>query len=83
VLPAAALRERESEAQVVADQHHKASSLLLQYLCEDLVFTQYSNTYFKNTLLCCRVFNLAKNTLEWREFVGISQDYPLKTQTSK
>jgi hypothetical protein len=30
-----------------------------------------------------RVFNLAKNTLEWRGFVGISRDYPLKTRTSK
>jgi hypothetical protein len=30
-----------------------------------------------------RVFNLAKNTLEWRGFVGISRDYPLKTWTIK
>jgi hypothetical protein len=37
----------------------------------------------KNTLPWWRVFNLAKNTLEWRRFVGISQDYPLKTRTSK
>jgi hypothetical protein len=37
----------------------------------------------KNTLPWWRVFNLAKNTLEWRGFVGISQDYPLKTWTSK
>jgi hypothetical protein len=29
------------------------------------------------------VFNLAKNTLEWRRFVEISRDYPLKTRTSK
>jgi hypothetical protein len=28
-------------------------------------------------------FNLAKNTLVWRGFVGISQDYPLKTRPSK
>jgi hypothetical protein len=28
-------------------------------------------------------FHLAKNTLEWRGFVGISRDYPLKTRTSK
>jgi hypothetical protein len=37
----------------------------------------------KNTLLSWRVFNLAKNTLEWRGFVGISRDHPLKTRTSK
>jgi hypothetical protein len=37
----------------------------------------------KNTLPWWRVFNLAKNTLEWRRFVGISWDYPLKTRTSK
>jgi hypothetical protein len=37
----------------------------------------------KNTLPWWRVFNLAKNTLEWRGFVGISRDYPLKTRTSK
>jgi hypothetical protein len=52
-----------------------------------LVFTQYpqipSNTLPKNTLPWWRVFNLAKNTLEWRGFVGISRDYPLKTRTSK
>jgi hypothetical protein len=37
----------------------------------------------KNTLLWWRVFYLAKNTLEWRGFVGISRDYPLKIRTSK
>jgi hypothetical protein len=37
----------------------------------------------KNTLPWWRVFNLAKNTLEWRGFVGISWNYPLKTRTSK
>jgi hypothetical protein len=30
-----------------------------------------------------RVFSLAKNTLEWRGFVGISRNYPLKTRTNK
>jgi hypothetical protein len=52
-----------------------------------LVFTQYSqipsNTLPKNTLPRWRVFNLAKNTLEWRGIVGISRDYLLKTRTSK
>jgi hypothetical protein len=28
-------------------------------------------------------FYLAKNTLEWRGFMGISRDYPLKTRNSK
>jgi hypothetical protein len=37
----------------------------------------------KNTLLWWKVFYLAKNTLEWRGFVGISRDYLLKTWTSK
>jgi hypothetical protein len=37
----------------------------------------------KKTLPWCRVFNLAKNTLEWRRFVGISRNYPLKTRSSK
>jgi hypothetical protein len=37
----------------------------------------------KNTLPWWRFFYLAKNTLEWRGFVGISRDYPLKTRTSK
>jgi hypothetical protein len=37
----------------------------------------------KNTLPWWRVFNLIKNTLEWRGFVGISRNYPLKTRTSK
>jgi hypothetical protein len=37
----------------------------------------------KNTLPWWRVFNLAKNTVEWRGFVGISRDYPLKIRTSK
>jgi hypothetical protein len=53
-------------------------------ICGDLVFTQYPQIPFpKNTLPWWRVFNLAKNTLEWREFVGIFRDYPLKTRTSK
>jgi hypothetical protein len=39
--------------------------------------------FSKNTLPLWIVFNLAKNTLEWREFMGISRDYPLKTRTSK
>jgi hypothetical protein len=39
--------------------------------------------FLKNTLPWWRVFILAKNTLEWRGFVGISRDYPLKTPTSK
>jgi hypothetical protein len=37
----------------------------------------------KNTLPWCRVFNLAKNTLEWRGCVGISWNYPRKPRTSK
>jgi hypothetical protein len=28
-------------------------------------------------------FNLTKNTLVWRGYVGIYQDYPLQTQPSK
>jgi hypothetical protein len=37
----------------------------------------------KNTLPWLIVFNLAKNTLEWRGFVGIFRNYPLKTRSSK
>jgi hypothetical protein len=39
--------------------------------------------FLKNTLPWWKVFNLAKNTLEWRGFVEISRDHPLKTRTSK
>jgi hypothetical protein len=53
-------------------------------MSRDLVFTQYSQILFpRNTLLWWRYLNLAKNTLVWRGFVGISRDYPLKTWTSK
>jgi hypothetical protein len=48
----------------------------------DLVFTQYSPIP-SNTLPWWRVFNLVKNTLVWRGFVGISRDYPLPTRPSK
>jgi hypothetical protein len=34
-------------------------------------------------ILYWRVFNLAKNTIVWWGFMGISQDYPPKTRTSK
>jgi hypothetical protein len=53
-------------------------------MSRDLVFTQYSQILFpRNTLLWWRYLNLAKNTLVWRGFVGISRDYPLKTRHSK
>jgi hypothetical protein len=49
----------------------------------DLMFTQYSlissNTLLKNTLIWWKVFNLAKNTVVWKIFVVMSQDYLLQT----
>jgi hypothetical protein len=51
-------------------------------ICEDLVFTQYSqipsNTLPQKYSTMMESSNLTKNTLVWRGFVGIFRDYPSK-----